>query len=31
MAERTVQVEIKRQAAPDKPAVWEKYELAWRP
>jgi succinate dehydrogenase / fumarate reductase, iron-sulfur subunit len=31
MAERTVQVEIKRQASPDKPAAWEKYELAWRP
>src|SRR3569833_4360845 len=31
MADRTVQIEIKRQASPDAPAVWEKFELPWRP
>jgi succinate dehydrogenase / fumarate reductase iron-sulfur subunit len=31
MAEKTIQLEIKRQASPDAPAVWEKFELAWRP
>jgi hypothetical protein len=31
MATKTVQFEIKRQAAPDAPAVWEKFELKWRP
>jgi succinate dehydrogenase / fumarate reductase iron-sulfur subunit len=31
MATRTVQFEIKRQASPDAPAVWENFELEWRP
>ena len=31
MANKTVQFEIKRQASPDAPAVWEKFELEWRP
>ena len=31
MAEKTIQLEIKRQYSPDAPAVWEKFELAWRP
>src|SRR5246127_540418 len=31
MANRTVAFEIKRQAGPDAPAVWEKFELEWRP
>lgn len=31
MANRTVQIEIKRQANPEAPAVWEKFELEWRP
>ncbi|MDR3723881.1 MAG: succinate dehydrogenase iron-sulfur subunit [Terracidiphilus sp.] len=31
MAEKTIQLEIKRQASPDAPAVWEKFELVWRP
>jgi succinate dehydrogenase / fumarate reductase iron-sulfur subunit len=31
MAERTVQVEIKRQAGPDAAATWEKFEVPWRP
>src|SRR5215471_15757783 len=31
MANKTVQFEIKRQASPDEPAVWEKFELEWRP
>ena len=31
MATRTVQFEIKRQASPEAPAVWEKFELEWRP
>ncbi len=30
MATKTVQLEIKRQASPDAPAVWEKFELEWR-
>src|SRR6201996_4853232 len=30
MANRTVQFEIKRQANPEAPAVWEKFELEWR-
>src|SRR5579871_5040057 len=29
MATKTVQIEIKRQASPDAPAVWEKFELPW--
>ncbi|MFP5237069.1 MAG: succinate dehydrogenase iron-sulfur subunit [Acidobacteriota bacterium] len=28
---KTVQIEIKRQASPEAPAVWEKFELEWRP
>jgi len=31
MATRTVAFEIKRQASPDAPAVWENFELEWRP
>jgi succinate dehydrogenase / fumarate reductase iron-sulfur subunit len=31
MAERTVQVEIKRQDSPTAPARWEKFEFPWRP
>ena len=31
MAEKTVQIEIKRQASPDAPAVWESFKLPWRP
>jgi succinate dehydrogenase / fumarate reductase iron-sulfur subunit len=31
MANKTVQFEIKRQASPDAPAVWEKYEIERRP
>jgi len=31
MATKTVALEIKRQANPDAPAVWEKFELEWRP
>ncbi len=31
MATRTVVLEIKRQADPDSPAIWEKFELEWRP
>ena len=31
MAEKTIQLEIKRQYSQDAPAVWEKFELAWRP
>ena len=27
MATKTVQFEIKRQASPDAPAVWERFEL----
>ena len=31
MATRTVTFEIQRQANPDAPAVWETFELEWRP
>jgi len=31
MAEKTVQLEIKRQSTPQAEAVWEKFELPWRP
>jgi hypothetical protein len=31
MANKTVQFEIKRQASPDAPAVWESFEIEWRP
>ena len=31
MATKTVSLEIKRQASPDAPAVWERFELPWRP
>src|ERR1700739_2272462 len=31
MAERTVAIEIRRQASPDAPATWERFELEWRP
>jgi succinate dehydrogenase / fumarate reductase iron-sulfur subunit len=31
MAERTVQVEIKRQASPNAEPTWEKFEFPWRP
>jgi succinate dehydrogenase / fumarate reductase iron-sulfur subunit len=31
MAERTIQVEIKRQATPDAASVWENFALPWRP
>jgi len=31
MANKTVRLEIKRQASPDAPAVWENFELEWRP
>ena len=31
MAEKTIQLEVKRQANPDAEAVWEKFELPWRP
>ena len=31
MAKKTVQFEIKRQASPDAPAVWESFEIEWRP
>ena len=31
MATKTVTFEIKRQASPEAPAVWEKFELEWRP
>jgi len=30
MATKTVAIEIKRQASPDAPAVWESFELPWR-
>src|ERR1700747_84573 len=30
MAPKTVQLEIKRQANPEAPAVWERFELEWR-
>ena len=28
---KTIQIEIKRQANPDAPATWEKFELPWKP
>ena len=31
MAEKTIQLEVKRQASPNAAAVWEKFELPWRP
>src|SRR5580693_9219626 len=31
MAAKTVALEIKRQASPDAPVVWERFELEWRP
>ena len=31
MATRTVSFEFKRQASPEAAAVWEKFELEWRP
>ena len=31
MATKTVSFEIKRQANPEAPAVWERFELEWRP
>ncbi len=31
MAEKTIQLEVKRQASPNAEAVWEKFELEWRP
>jgi succinate dehydrogenase / fumarate reductase iron-sulfur subunit len=31
MADRTVTFEIRRQASPDAPATWERFELPWRP
>src|ERR1700678_2240700 len=31
MAEKTIQIEIKRQPNPDAPATWEKFELPWKP
>ena len=31
MATRTVTFEIKRQASPEAAAVWERFELEWRP
>jgi succinate dehydrogenase / fumarate reductase iron-sulfur subunit len=31
MATKTVSLEIKRQASPDAPSVWERFELPWRP
>jgi succinate dehydrogenase / fumarate reductase iron-sulfur subunit len=31
MAKRSVTFEIKRQANPDAPSVWETFELDWRP
>ena len=31
MAEKTIQLEVKRQASPNAEAVWEKFELPWRP
>ena len=31
MANKIVQFEIKRQASPDAPAVWESFEIEWRP
>jgi succinate dehydrogenase / fumarate reductase iron-sulfur subunit len=31
MAEKTVRIEIKRQASPDAPSTWESFDLPWRP
>jgi succinate dehydrogenase / fumarate reductase iron-sulfur subunit len=31
MSERTINIEIKRQATPDSAPVWEKFTLPWRP
>ncbi len=31
MAEKTIKLEIKRQANPDAPAVWEQFEIPYRP
>jgi succinate dehydrogenase / fumarate reductase iron-sulfur subunit len=31
MADKTVRIEIKRQSGPDGAAVWEKFELPWKP
>ena len=31
MAEKTIQLDVKRQASPNAEAVWEKFELEWRP
>ncbi|HWE84307.1 MAG TPA: succinate dehydrogenase iron-sulfur subunit [Terracidiphilus sp.] len=31
MANRTVAIEIRRQASPDAAATWERFELEWRP
>lgn len=31
MAEKTIQLEIKRQASPDAPSRWEHFELTWQP
>ena len=31
MAEKTIRLEIKRQANPDAPEVWENFEFPWRP
>jgi succinate dehydrogenase / fumarate reductase iron-sulfur subunit len=31
MATKTVSLEIKRQASPNAPSVWERFELPWRP
>jgi succinate dehydrogenase / fumarate reductase iron-sulfur subunit len=31
MANKTIQIEIKRQSNPDSEATWEKFELPWKP
>ena len=31
MSTKTVTFEIRRQANPDAPATWERFELPWRP
>ncbi len=31
MAEKVIQIEIKRQSGPDAPATWEKFEIPWKP
>src|SRR5882672_11490894 len=31
MADRTIQLRIKRQSAPDKEATWEEYSIPWKP